>query len=220
MISRIRKIPLFARLPEDKLHSMMWNNQLYCKKYSKGATLYNQGDPCKTMDIVLEGGFLAYSLSEKGSEMTVFEFSEGENIGANLLFGNDHAYPLTIYCSADAQVLHLTKEAVSYFLRDHGFALQLVGILSYRSQELNRKVIMATQKTLRENLLEYFRQQALLQNTDTILLPISKKQLADYLGVQRPSLFRELKKLKEEGIIEVLNRRIHVKHLRGESFRQ
>ncbi|MDD3253809.1 MAG: helix-turn-helix domain-containing protein [Lachnospiraceae bacterium] len=35
--------------------------------------------------------------------------------------------------------------------------------------------------------------------------------MADYLGVQRPSLFRELKKLKEEGIIEINNRTITIK---------
>ena len=69
---------------------------------------------------------------------------------------------------------------------------------------------MVAQKTLRENLLEYFRQQSILQGSNTIVLPISKKQLADYLGVQRPSLFRELKNLKDEGIIDVSNRTIQI----------
>ena len=36
------------------------------------------------------------------------------------------------------------------------------------------------------------------------------KELADYLGVQRPSLFRELKKMKDEGIIEISKRTIRL----------
>lgn len=39
---------------------------------------------------------------------------------------------------------------------------------------------------------------------------MSKKQLADYLGVQRPSLFRELKKMQDEGLIFVLNKEIQL----------
>lgn len=59
--------------------------------------------------------------------------------------------------------------------------------------------------------MNYLKQQTIIQKSSVILLPISKRQLADYLGVQRPSLFRELKKLKEEGIIEINNRTIAIK---------
>ena len=59
--------------------------------------------------------------------------------------------------------------------------------------------------------MDYFKQQTIIQKSSVILLPMSKRQLADYLGVQRPSLFRELKKLKEEGIIEIDNRTIVIK---------
>ncbi|MGL4736609.1 MAG: helix-turn-helix domain-containing protein [Cellulosilyticaceae bacterium] len=71
---------------------------------------------------------------------------------------------------------------------------------------MNRKIKMLTQRTLRENILEYLNQQCIEQNTRRVLLPINKKEWADYLGVQRPSLFRELKKMKEEGIIQITNR--------------
>jgi CRP-like cAMP-binding protein len=56
--------------------------------------------------------------------------------------------------------------------------------------------------------LGYLRSLSTEQNSHTITLPISKKQLADYFGVQRPSLFRELKKMKEEGLINIDNKTI------------
>ncbi len=69
---------------------------------------------------------------------------------------------------------------------------------------------MLTQKTLRENIMDYLKQQSIIQCSSEIVLPFSKKELADYLGVQRPSLFRELKKLKEEGVVEIDNRTIRL----------
>jgi CRP-like cAMP-binding protein len=67
---------------------------------------------------------------------------------------------------------------------------------------------MLTQKTLRGNIMEYLHQQSVFQHSTTITLPISKKELADYLGVQRPSLFRELKKLSDENVIRIQNRSV------------
>lgn len=213
MIEIIKTIPLFSQLPPDEFKLLISDNQLYLKNYLKGAAVYNQKDSCRTFDIVLSGSLVAYSLLENGSAMTMFEFSKGQMLGANLLFGDNHAYPFTIYCMSDAQLLHVTRRAVSNFLRNYNFTMQFIGMLSHNSQKLNRKITMVTQKTLRENLLEYLRQQFILQHSKIIVLPISKKQLADYLGVQRPSLFRELKNLKDEGIIDVSNRTIRLNHV-------
>lgn len=206
MMDIIKTIPLLAQLAPVTLKHMISNKELYLKNYTKGMTVYNQKDSCKIFDIILSGSLVAYSLMENGSAMTMFEFSKGHMLGANLLFGDTHAYPFSIYCISDAQVLHITKKAVSEFLLNYNFTIQYIEMLSLNSQKLNRKITMATQKTLRDNLLEYFRQQSILQRSDAIILPISKKQLADYFGVQRPSLFRELKNLKDEGIIDISNR--------------
>lgn len=210
MIEKIKAIPLFSQLPPNMLMPLVSDDQLYLKSYSKGATLYNQKDQCKTFDIVLSGSLVAYSLLENGSAMTMFEFSKGQMLGANLLFGDTNTYPFTIYCMSDAWLLHVTQKAVSVFLHDYNFTMQFVRMLSYNSQKLNQKITMVAQKTLRENLLDYLRQQSILQRSNNIVLPISKKQLADYLGVQRPSLFRELKKLKNEGLVDVCNRTIQL----------
>lgn len=215
MIGIIQTIPLFSLLPMDEIKPLISDNQLYLKSYSKGATVYNQKDSCKTFDIVLSGSLVAYALLENGSAMTMFKFTKGQMLGANLLFGDTNTYPFTIYCMSDAQLLHITKEAVSEFLRYYDFTMRFIGMLSLNSQKLNRKITMATQKTLRENLLEYLRQQSVLQHSNSIVLPISKKQLADYLGVQRPSLFRELKILKSESILSVSNRTIHLNHIQN-----
>ena len=213
MMEIIATIPLFSQLPPHELKALIFNNQLYLKSYPRGTTVYNQKDRCKTLDIVLSGSLVAYSLLENGSAMTMFEFYKGQILGANLLFGEAAAFPFTIYCMADAQILHVTKKAVSDFLHDYHFTMQFIKMLSHNSQKLNRRITMATQKTLRENLLEYLRQQSVLQRSNSIVLPISKKQLADHLGVQRPSLFRALKILKDESMIDVCNRTIQLNHI-------
>lgn len=210
MLEIIKAVPLLSGLPAHELKALIGDNQLYVKSYTKKATIYNQKDSCSTLDIVLSGSLVAYSLLENGSAMAMFEFTRGQILGANLLFSDRGEYPFTIYCMADARILHISKKAVSAFLHSYSFTVEFIKMLSLNSQKLNQRVTIATQKSLKENILEYLRQQSLLQNSNKIILPISKKQLADYLGVQRPSLFRELKNLKDEGLINIENRTIYL----------
>lgn len=210
-IDILRNISLFSAVKESELEKLLAGNHIYKKHYSKGVTVHNANETCRTLDIVLSGSLVAYSLSTNGSSTTMFEFSKGSVIGANLLFGENHSYPLNIYCLTDCQIVHININAVLELLHDYNFTLHYIRSISQNSQGINQKIAMFTQRTLRENIMNYLKQQTIIQKSSVILLPISKRQLADYLGVQRPSLFRELKKLKEEGIIQINNRTITIK---------
>lgn len=210
-IDILQNISLFTTISKPYLEKQIVDNQIYQRQYMKGMTVHNTNDTCHTLDIVLSGSLVAYSLSMNGSSTVIFEFNKGSIIGANLLFGENHNYPLNIYCLTDCQIVHIDTSAVLEFLHDYNFTLHYIKSISQNSQGINQKMAMYTQRTLRENIMDYFKQQTILQNSSIIIIPISKKQLADYLGVQRPSLFRELKQLKEQGIIEINNRTIEVK---------
>lgn len=212
----LKNMPLFAEIGEDTLKTLFSTHQIVESSYHKSATVHPRGELCSTVDIVLSGKLIAYSLAQNGSESMVFEFISGDIIGANLLFGNNNRYPLNIYCATDCDLLHITKEAVSQLLHDYNFTMQYIKSLSRNSQGMNLKLAMFTQKSLKENILDYLVALSAEQHSDTVTLPLSKKQLADYFGVQRPSLFRELKRLSDEKCIVINNRVIEIhrdKHL-------
>ena len=87
---------------------------------------------------------------DNGSAVTMFEFSEGSLIGANLLFGDHHIYPLNIYTTSPCELLHISSGAVLELLHGYSFTLSFVKALSQNSQGINNKLAMYTQKTLRE----------------------------------------------------------------------
>jgi len=209
-IEKIQHIPLLSKVDTTVLDRCLAENQVLVRQYSKGVTVHHQHDACTALDVVLSGNLVAYSLSENGSTITMFEFRKNSIIGANLLFGDNNTYPLNIYSVTACDLLHLSRNAVMEFLHDYHFVMQYIKSLSTNSLGMNRKITMLTQKTLRENIMDYLKQQSIIQGSSKIVLPFSKKELADYLGVQRPSLFRELKKLKDKGIIEIDNRTIHL----------
>lgn len=206
----LKTIPLLSCVNENLLDTLIRENKIYERTYKKNSTIHAQGKRCDTIDIICSGSLAAYSLSSNGSQSVVFDFKIGDIIGANLLFGSNNCYPMNIYCTADCLLLHISKEAVCELLKDYNFVMKYIQSISANSQGMNKKIAMYTQKNLHENLMDYFSALAAEQKSSIIVLPITKKQLADYLGVQRPSLFRELKKLKDEGFIEIKNKIVSI----------
>ena len=207
MYSKIKNTPLFKDVKEETIISLISKNQITEVSYNKNKTVHEQQTKCVGLDIVCSGKLVAYALTSNGSETVMFEFAENSIIGANLLFGEQSKYPMNIYCTADCTLFHITKEAVAELLTDYGFVMPFVKALSLNAQGMNKKV-MYTHKSLRDNLIDYFSLLSIQQKSKTIKLTISKKQLADRFSVQRPSLFRELKYMKDDGIIEIDNRHI------------
>ena len=208
----IKSVPILESVTDIEL--LVSQGQIKIKKYAKGETLYNQGSLCNSLDIVVTGSLTAYSLTESGSSTIMFEFKKDSIIGANLLFATNNIYPLNIYCSSECKLIHIEKTAVEILLHNYDFVMSYVKSLSQNSIGLNQKIAMFSRKTLRQNIIEYLIQQSIAQHSQTVHLPLSKKEFADYLGVQRPSLFREMKKMQLDGIISIDNRKITVlKHM-------
>ena len=211
MTEELKSIPLFHDTDRKVLEHLVRENQIYKRPYHKGATVHEQNTGCSVIDVVCSGKLVAYSLAPNGSETVVFEFGEESIIGANLLFGSQNRYPMSIYCTADSILLHISKFGIQELLKGYGFVMEFVRSLSTNAQGMNRKIAMYTQKSLRENLMDYLLALSTQQKSKSVLLPVTKKQLADYFGVQRPSLFRELKQMKDEGLVEIANKRITIR---------
>jgi CRP-like cAMP-binding protein len=212
MDNELKKLSLLKDIDVKLLKSLVMSKQIVKHSYNKGRTVHEQYTECYGIDIVHEGKLIAYSLTSNGSETILFEFSKDSIIGANLLFGEQNEYPINIYCTADCTLFHISKTAVIELLKNYSFVMSFVKSLSLNAQGMNKKIVMYTQKSLRKSLIDYFNALSAAQKSKTVILPVSKKQLADHFGVQRPSLFRELKRMKDEGIIEIDNRNITICH--------
>jgi len=194
----------------ENIDNYINNNEIRIKKYNKGSIIHHESEVCRMVDIVLDGFLRAYNLSENGNETIMFDFNIGSIVGSNLLISDNKVYPFNIFCEKDSIVAHITQSALEELLHDYNFVLKFIESLSKNSIVMNKKIKMYSHKTLRMNLMDYFNQQVKLQNNVEIVLPIKKKDLADYLGVQRQSLFRELKKMKDDKLIKVNGNKIKI----------
>ena len=84
--------------------------------------------------------------------------------------------------------------------------------------EKNERISMLTKKTIRNKLLEYFNIMSKKYNSKYIYLPFNFTNLADFLAIDRCAMSRELKYLKDEGFIEIKDKKITLLYEKDSAF--
>ena len=105
IIKAIRRIPLLSEMDATVLNRCIAENQLVVRHYAKGATVHHQHEACSVLDVVLSGKLVAYSLSENGSAITMFEFQKDSIIGAKIYPYSDEV----IILQGDGQFYYFEK---------------------------------------------------------------------------------------------------------------
>ena len=67
---------------------------------------------------------------------------------------------------------------------------------------LNQKMEYISQRTTREKLMTYLSDQALRAGNSRFQIPFNRQELADYLGIERSAMSKELSKMRQDGLID------------------
>lgn len=182
--------------------------------YGKNDIIAVEQSNCDNIGLIIEGVIEIQNIYENGSSLTIQRFSRGDVFGEALVFSENHKYPATIISSTKSKVLFISKESiVESCFRDLNFLNNFMCLLSEKIIMLNNKIRNTSLKSIRQKVCNFILEQYKKQDNLTINLNINKKELAEMLGIPRPSLSRELIKLKNEEIIELSKGEISILNL-------
>jgi len=185
----------------------------HLEKHEKGKYVYVQGDICDSMDLIINGGVEIRSIDKDGNTRVLSSLEKGGIIGANILFSSKREYPFSVLCGEDLDIFRLSKEEVLLFSEKNKlFTQSILNIISDKTADFASWISNISFKPLREKIIDYLLSQSKIQGSREVVLPISKTELAERLGVQRTSLSREMSKLEREGLIIVKSKRIILLH--------
>lgn len=202
-IKAIQSLNLFSCFSEEELLDEFSVSQYMICEYDKNEVVHLQNEISKTMDIVLEGKLSIQKIDQDGNILKLVVFLGGELLGANLLFSSSNSYPMTVVADAKTVVLHISKELVLALSRKNVRCMDaLLREVSDKALVLTSKIDGIALKGIREKINDFIKYESYIQKSNTIKLSISKKDLAQRMGIQRSSLSRELNKMRQDGLIE------------------
>lgn len=204
-LSILKQNPLFASSDDDAIMNIITCLDGHTKKYDKNQIIYDYFDKINFAGIVLDGEIRVVMHNISGNEYNVRKFMPGN------LFGE--AYACVTSEPSSIQVV-TQKESTILFLKFSNLFLPRAVCCPHASQVTtnllretaknnifqNQKVHLLTQKHIRDKIITYL--YSLNSSKNTITLAFNRQELANYLGVERSALSRELCRMKNEGLID------------------
>jgi CRP-like cAMP-binding protein len=199
----IKLTNLFKDFSTSQLDKLFKINQYTLSQYKKDNIIYFESELCTSLDIILKGELIIQKIDEKGNVLTIAEFRVGDNIGGNLLFSKPHCYPMSVLSKSDTEILHINKDFVLNLCQiDQNFLIEFLTCISDKTSILTNKIKSISMKSIKESIIEFLNYEYYSQKNQKIQLHMTKKELAEKLGIQRTSLSRELNKMKKDGLVD------------------
>lgn len=175
----------------------------------KGKRLFAPGDASRGFYVVREGAVRVYGVSPQGKEITQEIADPGSAFAlASPFAGKYHCYAEALKDSR----LYLIKreEFLNLFTDDQRFAVEWMRLLSLMVVSLRRRLIDLTITTPKTRIASYILHLAEMQNSESIVLPVSRKELATFLGMTHETFYRIAKELENDGLIRFAGQTVEI----------
>jgi CRP-like cAMP-binding protein len=202
-VDALLNCPLFKTLNEDDIHLMLSSINYSITNYHKEQIISTEGEECNKIGIVIEGVIEIRKIYPLGKSITVTRLNSSDIFGEVILFSNMKNYPSTLVTCTNAKVLFISKDEIINLMEHYNIIMtNLLNILSNKILILNKKLRNLSYENLTQKIADFILTEYKKQKNLYIELNISRKEMAETLGVTRPSLSRQLATMKEDNIID------------------
>ena len=210
--------PLFTGVEKEELSGMLDCLRPRLAKYSKNQYVTMAGSPLEGVGIILEGEVAVTRENAEGNRVIMAVLEPGDIFGEMAAFAAHREWPASVQAQGACTVIFLPPEKIigncENQCEGHRQLMKnMLRIVSSKALMLNRKVEYLAIRNLRSRISVFLLEEYQKTNSPCLELPLKRHELADYLNVSRPSLSRELARMRDEGIIDFHRNTIVIKDL-------
>lgn len=205
---------LFKNIPEKIQSKLIELLKAYSYSFTSSKVIPKDIFYSRSILIVLEGTIEINKIDYNDNETTIDLLTKDDITTTFTIPFLDNDYNLYIKKQTKILVLDfnmiINNESSNKYYNQ--LLKNLLDILSKKIINTNNRMEIMSNKTIRNKLLTFFKQQSKKYNRNIIYLPFNFTSLANYLCVDRSAMNRELKHLKEENLIEIKGKRIKLNY--------
>lgn len=209
--NRIDDIPLFQGLSEKLLETI--SKKALLKTYRPGEAVVNEEEPVRSLSVVLDGQVKLSKSSTEGKEQTLTLLGPGDPFGLCTAFASND-FPANAVTLKKTTVLTIPGSAVEDMARQEPMLLlNIIRVLSLRLKETMSLVESLALKEIPQRVASFLLHVLARQDSGSqcsLELAITHRELAKIIGATPEALSRALKKMSEDGLLQVDGRKITV----------
>ena len=202
----IRKCYLFDGIKDEQLTEAIKLLNGRIRKVEKDDFIVQLGGVLRNAGLLLKGKIESSFQNENYDQITMHTFGGGYLFGEAIVINSAKNSPVQVRAVEDSIVLFIDLSAIyqseiASTLRMI-LAENLIKSLARKNLILNQKVRILSQKSLRDRIYIYLASLPKDKN-GYVKIPFTQTALAEYLGVNRSALSRELGRMQNEGLLIV-----------------
>lgn len=203
----LRKSPLFQGIEHEEYMAMVGCFQAVRKVFRADEVIYDLTDAKNDRVGILERGDASViRVDEMGVSTVMEDLHLGGVFGQSLAFAGAVSDSIQVVARSTCEVLfidysHIFKRCERACTHHSILVQNMLRLISEKAQSLSERVDVLSRRSIREKLLCYFRHLADKAGAESFTLSFSLSTLADYIATDRSAMMRELKRLREEGMI-------------------
>lgn len=206
----MKKPAIFYGITQQEIETMLHCFDAKRKTYACGDTIVMYANEFDRIGILLYGEAELIRYEENGTRTILERYDPDHIFGRLNIIPEDAA---SIVCSQDCEVVtfsyyHLVNRCPNACPHHSTLVENVLQLMTRRAQALSTRIEILSRRTLRGKLTAYFETTAKTTGSRTFTLPFSINDLADFLCVNRSAMMREMKKMKEEGLLQSKGRQI------------
>lgn len=211
---------LFEGITKDELSLMMGCLEPRICDYKKDELIAMAGDAFESVGVLLKGRAAVVRENSAGDRLVIAILQPGDMFGEMVVFSKNPVWPSTVIASEDCTVFFLSGKKITGQCDKvcpwhKTLILNMLKIVSERALALNKKVEYLTIKSMRGKISALLLDQYKKTSKTTFVLPMNRNDMADFLNVSRPSMSREMSRMKDEGIIDYHRSTIKIKDVKA-----
>ena len=215
MIEILKETVVFNGIDEKTIKNILEKTKYEIKKYSPNESIAFRGDEVRGLYIILKGTLTTEMLTEEGNVIKIEELVPSDVIASAFIFGKKNSFPVDLNAKDEAEILFIErKEFLKILFSKEKILENFLNEVSNKTQLLTSKIWNSfNNKTIKKKFCDYVK-----RNQKNNLFSIQNLgALAEFFGVERPSLSRVLSELVKDEKLERIGRNKY-KILDGEFF--
>ena len=198
-------VPIFNHLEPAELKEVAATTK--GRNLSKGEILYRAGEKSNSLYIIHKGKLKVYRLTESGKEQVIRILQPGDFTGELALF-TDNVHDSYADAMEATELCTISSGDINeLFLKYPQISLKIIKEFSLRLDQVEHQVTSFTTEDTETRVALYLVQQAESSQSKEIRLPMSRKDLASFLGTTPETISRKLAKFEDKGWIQQYDQR-------------
>ena len=206
----IERCPLFKGIDKVDIVTLIERTDYDVKILEKGELAARQNEQIRFLNIIIDGLVRTQMITKEGNLLEI-EFLEAFHpLAPAFIFAERNYFPVDVIALERCVLISIPKsDWMVQMMANEKLFDNFMKMNSNMMVFLSSKIQLLSIKSLRAKLSLY-----ILENTtpeqNSFYLKRTQTQLAEFFGVQRPSLARTLGEMLDEGVITLCQRKLTV----------